>query len=258
VAITVAGIAIRAITNAAGRNHIEHTVLAFMVLALFIAVIVVGVITLIVIILRFGRNLLGDEGYLLFTLPTTTDRLILSKLIAGMVWSVAGCAVTLLCLLLIGTATGTNLGPVMDTLAAAQAAGMNVGGYISWLIAMAVISLASLILGLYCSMALGQHITKNRVAGSFIAFIIISIATQIITYSVLAILHITQRPEYAALRIAALPAKGTESEQLKIWADFANGIFNSYSIATTITSVAIGAACYAITRYLLKRKLNLA
>ncbi|MDR0519007.1 MAG: hypothetical protein LBG82_03015 [Clostridiales Family XIII bacterium] len=258
VAITVAGIVIRAIANTAGRNPVEHTVLSFAVLALVIAVIVVCVITLIVIILRFGRNLLGDEGYLLFTLPTTTDKLILSKLISGIIWCVAGCAVTVLCILLIGTVTGTNLDSLMNTLAAATGAGMNVGGYIAWFIAMAVISLASLILGLYCSMALGQHITKNRVTGSCIAFIIICIATQIITYSVLALMHITQRAEYGAKQVEAVMNAGSESAQLKVWVDFANGVFNSYSIAVTVMSAALGIACYAITRYLLKRKLNLA
>lgn len=52
---------------------------------LFVAL---GVLTLIVTIQRFNRNLLGDEGYLMFTLPVTPNELIFSKLITTVVWGI--------------------------------------------------------------------------------------------------------------------------------------------------------------------------
>lgn len=48
------------------------------------------VVTLIIAVQRFERNLLGDEGYLMFTLPTTEGRLIWSKLIVAFIWVVVG------------------------------------------------------------------------------------------------------------------------------------------------------------------------
>lgn len=52
---------------------------------------VVGLIALsamayVVMVERFRRNLLGDEGYLMFTLPVTVDQHIFSKMIAASIW----------------------------------------------------------------------------------------------------------------------------------------------------------------------------
>lgn len=55
-----------------------------LLVGLFVAL---GVLTLIVTIQRFNRNLLGDEGYLMFTLPVTTNELIFSKLLTTIIWS---------------------------------------------------------------------------------------------------------------------------------------------------------------------------
>ncbi|MEG2857647.1 MAG: hypothetical protein RR994_03400, partial [Clostridia bacterium] len=51
---------------------------------LYVAIIIsTFVITLIVLIQRFYRNLLGDEGYLMHTLPVRTRQQIGAKLIAA-------------------------------------------------------------------------------------------------------------------------------------------------------------------------------
>ena len=42
--------------------------------------------TLIFILFRFYKNLFTDEGYLMFTLPVSTLKLIISKIIVGMTW----------------------------------------------------------------------------------------------------------------------------------------------------------------------------
>lgn len=62
-------------------------------IALFIAI---GVLTLVVTIQRFSKNLLGDEGYLMFTLPTSSRKLILSKIIIGMIWTIASTVISIL------------------------------------------------------------------------------------------------------------------------------------------------------------------
>ena len=47
------------------------------------------VITFVVCIIRFYKSLLGDEGYLMFTLPVETWKHIFNKLLIAMMWSVA-------------------------------------------------------------------------------------------------------------------------------------------------------------------------
>ena len=50
---------------------------------LFIALVV---ITLIVTIQRFQKNLLSDEGYLMFTLPVKIRSLIITKMLVAVTW----------------------------------------------------------------------------------------------------------------------------------------------------------------------------
>ncbi|OOB77045.1 MAG: hypothetical protein BEN19_02665 [Epulopiscium sp. Nuni2H_MBin003] len=57
------------------------------VLIIFVGIFVaLMVTTLIVLIQRFNTNLLGDEGYLMFTLPISPKYLIFSKLVSMIVW----------------------------------------------------------------------------------------------------------------------------------------------------------------------------
>ena len=49
-----------------------------------LVIVATAVLTYIVVIQRFYKNLLTDEGYLMFTLPVKPSRLILSKLFSAM------------------------------------------------------------------------------------------------------------------------------------------------------------------------------
>jgi hypothetical protein len=59
--------------------------------------------TLIVLIQRFYKNLLGDEGYLMFTLPVQSWSHILSKLAVSMLWTVVSGGVALCSILFISS-----------------------------------------------------------------------------------------------------------------------------------------------------------
>ena len=54
------------------------------------------VVTIMTIVQRFYRNLLGREGYLMYTLPVTETQLVTSKLISSTVWSL--CSILAACL----------------------------------------------------------------------------------------------------------------------------------------------------------------
>ncbi len=59
------------------------TILMFVLMALFIALVVM---TVVLILQRFKKNLLEDEGYLMFTLPVSTKSLILSKYLTSLIY----------------------------------------------------------------------------------------------------------------------------------------------------------------------------
>lgn len=67
-----------------GNLEVGFAISALILVLLFIGL---GCVTIIEIIQRFNKNLLKDEGYLMFTLPVTSTQLIMSKLIISFVWT---------------------------------------------------------------------------------------------------------------------------------------------------------------------------
>lgn len=67
-------------------------------LSLVYTAVIIGtvVVTIMTIVQRFYRNLLGREGYLMHTLPVTETQLAASKLISSTVWSL--CSILAACL----------------------------------------------------------------------------------------------------------------------------------------------------------------
>lgn len=64
-----------------------------LLVALYVAM---GIFVLVFIIDRFYKGLLGNEGYLMFTLPVTSTAHIASKALTSMIFSVASAIVALL------------------------------------------------------------------------------------------------------------------------------------------------------------------
>ena len=67
-------------------------------MSLVYTAVIIGtvVVTIMTIVQRFYRNLLGREGYLMHTLPVTETQLVTSKLISSTVWSL--CSILAACL----------------------------------------------------------------------------------------------------------------------------------------------------------------
>ena len=73
------------------------TLVGTIVTVLFVlACMAIGILALIIMIQRFRDNLLGDQGYLMHTLPVTETQLVTSKLISSTVWSL--CSILAACL----------------------------------------------------------------------------------------------------------------------------------------------------------------
>ena len=78
---------------------------------MIIGMIAVTVMTTVVMVLRFYRNLLRDEGYLMHTLPVSVHSLVWSKLIVSLCWFAVTFLVILLTMLLTGLIqSGASLG----------------------------------------------------------------------------------------------------------------------------------------------------
>ena len=80
-----------------GTNNGAYSTLVGLLSLVYTAVIIgTVVVTIMTIVQRFSRNLLGREGYLMHTLPVTETQLVTSKLISSTVWSL--CSILAACL----------------------------------------------------------------------------------------------------------------------------------------------------------------
>lgn len=83
-----------------GENKILSA-LTGVILVIWVLSLVVGIVATIVLMVRqFQKNLLTDEGYLMFTLPCSVHHLVLSKIIVAAVWFVVSILVTILCVMI--------------------------------------------------------------------------------------------------------------------------------------------------------------
>lgn len=149
--------------------------------AILMAMFIVAVIFT---IQRFYKGLLGDEGYLMHTLPVKPWQLVASKLICAVVTTAANVAVAILSMLLIIPWSKEDVQEVLQAFRYLfshwniQATEMTVA-----VLEFALCTLVSLAVGylhLYLAMALGHLFNKNRAAMSVAAFIALQVIVSIL------------------------------------------------------------------------------
>ena len=79
-----------------GSFQTDNMLTGIFFLMFFALCISITVLTIMTVIQRFNASLIGDEGYLMFTLPVTHTQLLGSKFIGAMLWSVIGIIVMFL------------------------------------------------------------------------------------------------------------------------------------------------------------------
>ena len=70
-------------------NFVLNMLAALVVMAYVVAITAVFIVAFILMLQRFYKNLLGDEGYIMFTLPASVHQHVWSKLIVSAVWFIA-------------------------------------------------------------------------------------------------------------------------------------------------------------------------
>ena len=89
-----ANLSIRGMTNA--QSTFLNTLGTILIMLFFLAIIAVGIVALAVMVSRFYKNLLQDEGYVMMTLPVSIHQQVWSKLIVSTVWFAATVLVIIL------------------------------------------------------------------------------------------------------------------------------------------------------------------
>ena len=199
------------------------------------------VIAFVITLQRFINNLLKDEGYLMFTLPVRTDSLILSKLFVSAVWFIASFLVVMASIVIM-TGTGTILPDFWDALRrianALGSNGLRIALTVIELLAALIVNLFAGILTLYASMSLSLLANRRRGLFGFGAFIVICIALQVISAVVIAVTSAT--------------GAGNAFDNLSVYA-----LQSLAVLADIVITAAVAAGLYFLSRYLLRRRLNL-
>ncbi|MCL2392284.1 MAG: hypothetical protein FWC66_06710 [Oscillospiraceae bacterium] len=205
----------------------------------------IAVIVLILTLQRFWTNLLTNEGYLMMTLPTGPDNLILSKLFVATIWGFASAVVVTVAILIMAI-SDIDLSSIHNGIRYMFSQIPFTSHQITLLIfqfgLMLVLGSLANTLMLYACMALSMLVNKYRALVSFGAFIGITTVLQIIMTIIM------------VLAIRSHLIMDFESYIHSLTA------FSGIQIYTWITIVFTAILCalfYLVTRYMLKRRLNL-
>ena len=143
------------------------------------------VITIVVTIQRFNKNLLKDEGYLMFTLPVSSKHLVLSKYLTSLIWTFLSFIVALLSftiftiIFMIPTYKYFDFSYFINefNLLFSNMLNLNILGQFLKIILLMIISYTIFIFNVYLALSVGQLPIFNRFrnVSSFIGFLVINL-----------------------------------------------------------------------------------
>ena len=199
------------------------------------------IVALVFAIQRFFKGLLGDEGYLMHTLPVRPWQLIGAKLVCAVVTTFLSVMVALLSILVIFPWDREVVGELFRGLRYVFThwnvqATHGIIGILEFCLMM-MVSFATGFLQLYLSMSIGHLFSKNRVAFSVIAFIAINAVVSTLSGTLL------------------LPLSDVLSDIINSM----NGVTSFHAAMWTIIAgeLVLSAIFFAGTEFILRKKLNL-
>ena len=243
----VANVALRLLDNPAVTFILIRALLKLSVAAWVLSLIIGGVATVVLMVKRFHKNLLTDEGYLMFTLPGNVHQLVIAKLVAAAVWLVATMAVIALSIFIGGSGEMIDIRTVFsflvyNDLTALEA--ISVAAIILEMILMTLLGCASSCLQFYSAMSIGHGFANHKVLWSVVFYFIQSAAMQIL----------------AVVVFIPMMIYGETATAAPLWLDNLSplGAWHLTVLALCLIEVFIGAVFYFLTVINLKKRLNLA
>ena len=236
-----------------GMNDTENALVSllsgFALLAFVLALCSVCIIAAALMVRRFYQNLLGDEGYVMFTLPVSVHQHICSKLIVSSVWFAATALVAALSLLILVFRVSL-VANVMDVISFLQRQfelfpAFNSTAVAAEITVPALLSCAVTCLQCYAAMAIGHSFSSHRILLSVVSYFVLQFAMQ----TVASLLAMGSVPMLANSLLGMTPDWPASAD--------ATGYFHITMLLSAAASVLQGAVYYFLTAFMLKRHLNL-
>lgn len=222
----------------------------FLVMATYVFIIIATfIMTYIVMIQRFYKNLLGEEGYLSMTLPVKTSSHILSKGISSAIWILSTIIITLISIFIM--LPNYDFLTQFSTFWAGASAefrellGLNFELLFTAIILITFVAIITSILMIYTAISFGQLSNKHKVLTSFGAYVAIYAIVQTIGASFLGILSSTSLFNHMEINVLTTPPETISK--------FVLGTL----IGVMVIEIVLCVAYFFVTRYLLDKKLNL-
>lgn len=220
------------------NNAFLYNLLSGLTAVLFVAMLVATfVATLIVVLQRFSKNLLGEEGYLSMTLPVKPWQHILSKSLVAVFWYFASWTAAVLSFIVLMW----NRFIVRDILRAVtffftkiQWDGQSILTFVE-IILLSAVSIFCAVLLMYASLSLGQLSRRGRKLASFGYFLALALVSEFI-------IGVASRAFSSVLSYHIL----------NTFAGFQTLIFFLFALMGLLS-----AAYFFLANYMLSRKLNL-
>ena len=182
------GFTVKYVLDGENQNQLVNFFLGVLPMMLLVALYVaMGIFVLVFIVERFYKGLLGDEGYLMFTLPVTTSAHIGSKLLTGMIFAILSTLVAIV--------SGILLMLVLEPVGLREIirAWSGMSAYLrdnplpagtGWVMAefavYTLVAMAAANLEIYTAISIGHLAKKHRGGFALLAYVGISIAFSII------------------------------------------------------------------------------
>ena len=206
------------------------------------AMAAVFIVTFFVIIQRFYKNILGDEGYLMNTLPVTTITNITSKISIATFWNIVSGFVAILSIIIMAfnpDTFGKFFLEIFQSLSESYAElGVQIYIIIIEVIIAILIYLVKSVTMIYASISIGHLFSKHRILSSFGAFIVLNLITTAIS-STLGI-------AFSHSNLASMFHNITSSLPVHLFLG-----------SLILLNLVFFIAYFVITNYILKNKLNL-
>jgi len=216
-------------------------------MSVFVIIIVgICVMTLIVTIQRFNKNLLTDEGYLSFTLPVKAHTHIDSKMIVSLMWAFLSVIVSFIAIFVMAVNEKTIKG-IHEFLAQAIPAFNSLGasGYVILLEGIVFVIIAALcsIVTIYAAITIGNMSSKHKLLAGVGAYLGFGIIEQIVMSIIITSFGGTVEHYFESLNRATMSAQV--------------GAVQLVMLGMILYSLAFGVVYYILTNWMLQRKLNL-
>ena len=225
---------------------------SLLVMAFAVAILGVCVMSVVVMVQRFYKNLLQDEGYVMMTLPVSVHQHIWSKLIVSAVWF----ALTIVVVCLAACIVAFDVGFVQELVRGFRELFREISQYLNAyyaingtvivleFLAICFVGCCVMCLQFYASLAIGHSFPNHKMAWSVLWFFVLQFATQLLAGSLFALLDESWLHHLLMAWTEGWQLSGTAATQLMM-------------LIVLLGEVLYGAVYYFLTTWFLKKRLNL-